>query len=490
MTMQIEKNDDRKLAKVIGLLVGLGLFVLFLFTPHPGDLSRDAWLVAGVALLMAVFWITEALPLPITAMLPLPIIPMLGVAPLNEVTVSYSHPIIFLFVGGFLVALAMEKWRLHERIALAVLKTFGSKLNRLVGGFAAVTAFLSMWISNTATTLMMIPIALSIIDVVERSHTGSAHSSHKFSCVLLLSIAYGASAGGMATLVGTPPNAFLAGFLKQTHGIEIGFSDWIVMALPLSIVLLGFIWLLLTKILFRIGSDSNPEIRDRIGTLSKDLGPMCKGEKLTAIFFLLLVIGWVFRPWLASHFPNLGLTDTTVAMLIGLSLFLCPVDWRRGKFLMDWEWGKKLPFGILLLFGGGFALAGLIDSSGLATWIGIQLSVLEQMPHIVIVISMIVLLVVLTEITSNTATTATFLPIVSALAITLGKDPLLLTVPAALAASCAFMLPVATPPNTIIFSSGRVGVTDMVKVGFVLNLISVVLITIVSYTLLVWIFLS
>jgi len=487
----VDQNDvvsnSNRLPK-IGWVVGILFFLIMLQLPSPEGLSRDAWCVAALSLLMATLWITEAIPLPATALLPIPLVPLLGVSTVQETVVSYSHPIIFLFMGGFIVALAMERWKLHQRIALLVLRFSGDRPAFLIGGFMTVSAFLSMWVSNTATTLMMLPIAVSVVATVKSGRVGNTQVESILPKALMLSLAYGASAGGMATLVGTPPNAFFAGFVEETYGIEVGFLDWMAVGLPISILLLIMIWLMLTKIIFNVGKDPIIGVRTVIDEQLKTQGKLSQGEILVGGVFLTLAALWILRPWINAVFPALQLSDTVIGMTIGLSTFLIPVDWRKGVFLMDWEWGKKIPFGILLLFGGGLTLASLIQKSGLSIWIGQQLGGLSVFPTIVIVLVMVLLVIFITELTSNTATTATFLPIAGALAITLGEHPLMLVIPATLAVSCAFMLPVATPPNAIVFSSGYLSQRDMTRVGFGLNIIGVMFVTLIAYTVMMWVF--
>ena len=478
--------------RLTGLAVGIPLFVVMLFTPPPADLGVDAWRVAAVGLLMAIFWVTEALPLPATALLPLPLFPLLGVVPISETASPYANPVIFLFMGGFVVALAMQRWRLHERIALLVLRSVGDRMDYLVGGFMLATAALSMWVSNTATTLMMLPIALSIVALYEEREPAQAGGRRSgptaFPSALLLSVAYGATAGGMATLVGTPPNAFLAGFMRQTYGIEIGFAQWMAMALPLSIVMLFIIWWLMTRVIFDLKGRVIEGAHELISQRAARQGKMSTGEVRVAVLFALLATAWVLRPWLSKLVPGLNLDDTVIAMAAAILAFLIPVDIKRGEFLMNWEWAQRLPFGVLILFGGGLTLAAAISRTGLAEWIGAQLAVVGGLPPVLIVVAMITILIFLTELTSNTATTAAFLPIVAALAISLGEHPLLLVVPAALAASCAFMLPVATPPNAIVFASGQLSIAQMARAGILLNLVAIVVITIVAYSALLLVF--
>ncbi len=472
----------------IGWVSGIVLFLFMLQIPAPEGLSRDAWCVAALALLMATLWITEAIPLPATALLPIPLVPLLGLSSVKETVVSYSHPIIFLFMGGFIVALAMERWKLHQRIALVVLRFSGDRPSFLIGGFMAVSAFLSMWVSNTATTLMMLPIAVSVVATIKSGQIGNNQIATALPKALMLSLAYGASAGGMATLVGTPPNAFFAGFVKETYGIEVGFLDWMAVGLPISLLMLVMIWLMLTKIIFNLGKDPIAGVRTVIDQQLRAQGKLSRGEMLVGGVFVTLAAMWILRPWINTVFPDLQLSDTVIGMTVGLATFLIPVDWRKGVFLMDWDWGKKIPFGILLLFGGGLTLASLIQKTGLSIWIGEQLGSLAIFPTIVIVLAMVLLVILITELTSNTATTATFLPIAGALAITLGEHPLMLVIPATLAVSCAFMLPVATPPNAIVFSAGYLSQKDMTRVGFGLNIIGVIFVTLVAYTVMMWVF--
>ena len=478
--------------RLAGLAIGIPLFVVMLLLPPPETLSTEAWRVAAVGVLMAIFWVSEALPLPVTAMLPLPLFPLLGVAAIKEAAAPYANPVIFLFMGGFVVALAMERWRLHERIALFVLKSVGDRMDYLVGGFMLATAALSMWVSNTATTLMMLPIALSIVALYKEREQSSVASNHGkrtlFPSALLLSVAYGATAGGMATLVGTPPNAFLAGFMRQTYGIEIGFAQWMAMALPLSILLLFIIWWLITRVIFRLKGRVIEGAHELIKERAARQGSMSTGEVRVAVLFVLLAAAWVLRPWLSKLAPGLGLNDTVIAMIAAILAFLIPVDLKRGEFLMNWEWAQRLPFGVLILFGGGLTLAAAISKTGLAEWIGAQLAVVGGLPPVLIVMVMITILIFLTELTSNTATTAAFLPVVAALAISLGEHPLLLVAPAALAASCAFMLPVATPPNAIVFASGNLTIGQMARAGVLLNIIAIAVITMIAYSALLVVF--
>ena len=479
-------------ASLYGLVTGMAVFVVMLLIPAPEGLNTAAWRVAAVATLMAIFWVTEAVPLPVTALIPLAAFPLLGVMPIKTSAAPYANPVIFLFMGGFVIALAMERWRLHERIALLVLKSVGERMDRLVGGFMLATAGLSMWVSNTATALMMLPIALSITSLYKERDTSTDTSirsgSTAFPSAILLSVAYGATAGGMATLVGTPPNAFLAAFMLQDYGIDIGFAQWMAMALPLSILMLAIIWWLITRVIFDLKGRTITGAQALIRERADSQGSMSTGEKRVAMLFALLALGWISRPWIAKLIPGIALNDAVIAISAAILAFVIPVDLRRGVFLMNWDWAKRLPFGVLILFGGGLSLAGAISKTGLAQWIGIQLEVFGGLPPVLIVMAMITILIFLTELTSNTATTAAFLPVVAALAITLGENPMLLVAPAALAASCAFMLPVATPPNAIVYASGHLTIAQMARAGALLNIIAIAVITLVAYSALLVVF--
>jgi sodium-dependent dicarboxylate transporter 2/3/5 len=473
--------------RVIGLVLGFGIFALMLVSPPPAGLPVVGWHVAAVASLMAIFWMTEALPVAATALIPLDAFPILGVRTIGETTAPYANPLVFLFLGGFVIALTMQRWNLHSRIALALLARAGDRMDILIAAFMGVTAFLSMWVSNTATTLMMIPIVLSVTILATGQSSAPVPNlgpKAQFAPALLLSVAYGASIGGMGTLVGTPPNAFLAAFMFERYGLTIGFAQWLMLGLPLVIIMLFIIWFLLTRVVFRLKGAHVGEASAVIDEHRRDLGPITNAQKLTACLFVTTALLWVTRPWIAKTLGWPGLDDTVIAIGATLAAFIIPVNWRRGIFLMDWDHAAKFPWGILILFGGGLTLAAAIGKTGLAGWIGSQLTIFAGLPPILVILAVVALVIFLTELTSNTATTATFLPVMAALAITLGENPLLLAVPAALAASCAFMLPVATPPNAIVFGAGHLSVPQMARAGFLLNLAGIVVITLVAYSLL------
>ncbi len=456
-------------------------------------LSPDGRAVAAAGALMAVLWMTEGLPLPATSLLPLVLFPVAGVLPFDQAAVPYASQYIFLFLGGFMIAQAIERWGLHRRIALGIVCAVGTEPPRLIAGFMLATALLSMWISNTACTMMMLPIALSVSGLLAAPRQEGEEESwppvDNFSVSLLLGVAYAASIGGMGTLIGTPPNALLAGFLAE-RGIVIGFAQWMAMGLPLVAVMLCLTWLLLTQVVFPAHRANAPEGSEAIYRARDRLGRTSRGEWIVLGVFVATAATWVVRgplshwTWLVERVPAVGnLNDATIAMAGALALFAIPVDRKRGQFALDWETAAKIPWGILLLFGGGLSLAAAAGASGLTEWIGGSVRCFSGVSTVVLMLVVSLLVIFLTELTSNTATSAAFLPIGFGLALGLDVEPMLLLVPSTLAASCAFMLPVATPPNAIIFGSGRVTIGQMAKAGFWLNLTIIALIPPLMYTL-------
>ena len=464
------RHGGRGLRALLALAAGPALFLAVMALPAPMGLSPGGWTVAAVAGWMALWWLTQAVPLPATALLPAILFPLLGVTDMKATTSAYGHPLVFLFLGGFVIALTMERWNLHRRIAIRIIAVAGTQPARLTAGFMAATALLSMWVSNTATTLMMVPIALSVIAFVDGDDAEDgdtpAPAKDRFARGLLLSIAYAASIGGTATLIGTPPNAFLAGYMGQNHGIEIGFAQWMALGLPVALVLLIAAWLLLTKVTCRADDLAQGPIQDGIARAHGELGPIGRGEALTALLFLAVALTWMFRPLIDDVVP---LNDTAIALIGAVAAFAIPVDLKTRSFLMDWSHAARLPWGILILFGGGLSLAGAIQETGLAHWLGGLFAEGGALPLIAVLLLITGMVVFLTEITSNTATAAVFIPVAAALAATLGFEPMVFAVPVALAASCAFMMPGATPPNAIVFAAGRLDVAHMCAAGVFLN---------------------
>jgi solute carrier family 13 (sodium-dependent dicarboxylate transporter), member 2/3/5 len=467
----------------IGLVAGPLTMLVLLLAPAPADMGDAAWRTAALGTLMAVWWATEALPIAATALLPLALFPLMGVLPMRATAAPYANPLIFLFLGGFIIALAMQRWGLHKRIALLVVRAVGTRPHRLVLGMMLASAFVSMWVSNTATAVMMLPIGLSVVQLVrpDAEHGPADPVDVNFAVCLMLGIAYAASIGGLATLIGTPPNALLAGFMLETYGVEIGFSQWLSVGLPLVIATLPLTWLILTRVAFPITVREIPGGRDAIEAEYRRLGPMSRGETWVGVVFLCAATLWIVRPLIEGVVP--GLTDTGIAIAAAIALFAIPLDRHWSAFVMDWETAVKLPWGVLLLFGGGLALAEAVTITGLASWIAAAMGGLNALPTILVVALITAVIIFLTELTSNTATAAAFLPLIASLAIGLGENPLLLVVPAAIAASCAFMMPVATPPNAIVYGSGYVTIPQMVRAGWWLNLMFIAAITLLAYSL-------
>jgi len=478
--MSQNEKPGSALYQRVGLFLGPVVALIVATTFAPEGLPPEATLVAAIGLLMAIWWATEALPVAITAFLPLVALPILGVAPIREIAAPYAHPIIYLFFGGFVIALAIERCGLHRRIALAVFALAGADARGLVAGFMIAAAFVSMWISNTSTTLMLLPIAVSVVTVIgETMPSLSLKQRDNFGISLLLGLAYGATLGGLATLVGTPPNAFMVGFMEDNYDIQIDFARWMLVGLPVSLTMLPLAWLLLTRVMFPIDFKASDEAIRYIQNMRESLGSMSKAEVRTALLFLFLVAGWLSRSWI-SDLPFIGeISDTGIAMVAAIAAFLIPSG-KKGEALMTWDTMSKLPWGVLILFGGGLALAAAITSSGLALWMGQQLAVLGTVNTVLLIIAATALVILLTELTSNLATTATFLPVIAAIGVETGQDPLIYVIPVTLAASCAFMLPVATPPNAVVFSSGLVAIPTMARVGLALNIIAVAVLSVVS----------
>ncbi len=452
----------------------------------------------GIMIWMALWWLTEAVDISVTALLPIALFPILGAATIKAATAPYANEYIFLFMGGFLIALSMQRWGLDRRIALITLKLVGAKPVNMIGGFMLVTAVLSAFVSNTATTAMMLPIALSVIDLVRRNKIRQtmpetaalpASADHNFALCLMLGVAYAASIGGIATIIGTPPNAILAGFIKETYGETISFARWLVIGVPLAVVFLPITWFLLTRVLYPIRLERIEGGRELIAREHAQLGPMKPGEWVTLIVFLLAAVAWILRTIIERHIP--GVSDPGIAIIAAMLLFVIPVDLKKRTFTMNWSTATKLPWGILILFGGGLSLAAAVKVNGVAQFIGSTVPTLQGLAEtqglrtLLLIVLVTTGVIFLTELTSNTATTTTLLPILAAIAVGLGLHPYLLIVPAAIAASCAFMMPVATPPNAIVFGSGYITIPQMCKAGLWLNLIGIALVTLLAYAIIV-----
>lgn len=473
-------EDRQALHQKVGLAAGPIAAILVLLLFRPESLSEAGRATAAAATLMAIWWATEAVPVAVTALLPLVLFPLFGISPIAEIAPAYAHPTIYLFLGGFVIALAIERAGLHRRVALLVFRIVGVNGKSLVGGFMIAAALLSMWISNTSTTLMLLPIVMSVVVVIRDTMSHLTDTQRRdFETAMLLGLAYGATLGGMTTLVGTPPNAFMSGFMQTTYNVEIDFARWMLVGVPLAVIMLPLSWLVLTRILFKVEFKSSPAAREHISGLMRDLGPVTTAEYRIGIVFVLLVVGWLARKPIAAMTGVAELSDAGVAMAAALATFLVPSGSRTGN-LMTWDDTSRLPWGVLILFGGGLALAAGMSSSGLTLWIGQQLAPLGQMHIAILIIAATAIVIFLTELTSNLATTATFLPVMAALAVETGSDPLIFVIPVTLAASCAFMLPVATPPNAIVFSSGCLSIPRMIRAGIALNAVGVAILSLIA----------
>ena len=461
----------------IGLVAGPLAFAAMLLAPAPPGLGEAGWRVAAAGVWIGVWWMTEALPLAATALLPLLLFPLLGAGTAAQAAAPYADPIVFLFLGGFMLALAMQRWGLHRRIALTIMRGMGDRPAGLVLGTMAATAFISMWVNNTATVLMMLPIGLSVIDLVDRCEADEPN----FAPALLLGIVYAAAVGGLGTLIGTPPNALLAGFLEKTYGIRVDFVEWMKVGVPLVVLLLPLSWLIVTRLVVPLGRAPIAGSRAFLRAERQALGPATRPEWIVAVTFVAADALWVARPMLEGVVP--GLSDAGIAVGAAVLLFALPAGRGRGRVL-TWETAGRLPWEVLLLFGGGLSLADAVGRSGLAAWIGSGLGAAGRWPDLALAVAVALVLVALSEVASNTAAAVTFLPVIASLAVSQGESPLALAVVATLAASGGFILPVASPPNAIAFGTGKVSMRQMVRGGIVMDLLFALLLPLLALLLL------
>jgi len=466
-------------SKTIGLILGPIAFILTLLFFHPEGLNPKANAVLAATLWIAIWWITEAVDIAVTALLPIILFPLTGGLSLSETTAAFGHKYVFLYLGGFVIAIAIEKWNLHKRIALNIINFIGTNVVSIILGFMVATAFMSMWISNTATSVMMLPIGMAIVAQLQDNPDTIEDENLIFGKALMLAIAYSASIGGMSTLIGTPPNLVLAGVVEETFGYEISFAQWFKFGFPISMILLFLCWQYLTRFAFKFKQKSFPGGRTEITKQLTALGKISYEEKLIATVFAATAIAWITRSYLLKPIIP-AIDDTIIAMISAMIIFLLPTK-KGDRRLLTWQEATKLPWGILILFGGGMALAAGFKNSGLALWIGSQMTLLEGVAILLLVLCLIAAVNFLTEITSNLATTAMLLPILYPMAKTINVHPFILMVSATVAASCAFMLPVATPPNAVVFGSGYLRIPDMVKAGIWMNILSIILLTLFVY---------
>ncbi|SFE50160.1 SLC13 family permease [Alteribacillus iranensis] len=465
-------------AQLVGLILGPLLFLITMLFFHPEGLSGEARAVLASTLWIATWWITEAIPIPATSLLPIILLPITGALDGDTVVSSYGNDIIFLFLGGFFIAAAMEKWNLHKRMALTIIGLIGTSTRKIILGFMIATGFLSMWVSNTAAVMMMVPIGLAITYQVSEALKGEeAKELPKFEKAIIFGIGYSGTIGGLGTLIGTPPNIILAGTVNQLFGVEITFASWMLFAAPLVFILIISAWMYLTRIVYPLNLQQLPGGRELIQREKSALGTITYEEKAVLGVFLFAAFMWITRTFIWQDIVGVPrISDGIIAVTATVLLFLIPAKKTEATKILEWHDSKEIPWGILLLFGGGLAIASGFSETGLSNWIGEQLTILEGMQFIVIVLVATTIVLFLTEITSNTATGTMILPVVASLALALNVHPYALMVPCAMAANCAFMLPVGTPPNAIIFGTGKLKIIEMVKNGFWLNILAVILI--------------
>ena len=461
-----------------GMIGGIFLAVaVYLITPV--DLGHEIRVTAAIAVLMGAWWITEAAPLAGTAMLPLILFPAFGAAELSDVATSYASSTILLFLGGFLLALALQRWNLHKRIAIHIVLRVGVKPTRLIAGFMIATALLSMWVSNTATAMMMIPMGMSLVRMLEGE--GVLPEKSKFGTGLVVSIAYGASIGGFGTLIGSPVNVVVAGYIRETLNYPLTFLQWMMVGVPVVIAFTAIGYFLIAHVLWKPEIDEIPDGRKMFEDQLASLGTMSAGERVVTAVFVLTAGSWILVPMIAPE--GFWLTDTAIALIAGVAVMVLPAKPRQGVMVMSWKDTHEMPWDVLMLIGGGLALSAQITSSGLAAAMGDALTVLGGVPQWLMLLVVAALLLCLTELTSSTATVAAFVPVVGGLALALGQDPVPLVIAAALTCTCSFMLPVGTPPNALAFSTGAVTMNQLMRTGVWMNLCSLVLVMVISLTL-------
>jgi solute carrier family 13 (sodium-dependent dicarboxylate transporter), member 2/3/5 len=474
--------------RITGMGGGMLLFVIMVVSSPPEGLSAEGWYTAAIALLMAVWWATEVIPIPVTALLPLVLFPVFNISGITAAATPYANPMIFLFMGGFILAIGMLEWNLHRRIALNIIALIGSKPRSIILGFIVATAFISMWVSNAAATMMMLPIALSVIDLT-KGHEKSEINRQQyvyFSVALMLAVAYAANVGGLGTVIGTPTNALMIGFVAESYNIEISFLEWMLIGIPVVFLGLPIIYYSLTYITFPITFKTLPGGKEYIHSELKNLGGFSRGESLVAAVFGFTALLWILRPMVEKWLP--GISDAGIALFGAILLFLIPVNFKAGRFVLSWKAASKLPWDILILFGGGLSLAGAIQRTGLAEWMGGYFAGLSFLPFAIVIFIVTLVVLLFTNLASNSATAAAFLPVMGSVAIGMGEDPLQLAIPVAVAASCVFMLPVGTPPNAIVYGSGVFTIPQMVKAGIWLNLFFAMLLTLLTRYLFVLFF--
>ncbi len=479
-------SKQLSLPKSIGFVAGPVFAFTIASNAAPSGLSIQGWWTTAIACWMAIWWITEAVPLAATALIPVVAFPITEIKSLAEIVESYTHPLIFLFLGGFLLARTVNIWGLDRRLAESAIALSGTSPPRLVAAIMLVTAFLSMWVSNTATAMVMLPIGLSLISLFNQH---DLEVSENFEPALLLGIAYAATIGGIGTIIGTPPNALFVAFMESSYDIQISFLRWMAVGLPLVVILLPLSWLLLTKYAFKLDSRIPLQLDKAIRQHISSHQPLTRPQVMVSMLLCTVAGAWVLRPLIVQLAPWLPVTDAGIAMTGAIIAFVIPANIKRGQFLLDWKQASNIRWDVLILFGGGLALASAISGTDLASWIGHWLNSLEFLNYALFLLLLGVIIVVVGELASNTAMAAVFLPIAGAAAASMNLSPLALTLPVTLFATLGFMLPVATPPNAIVFSSGALRVQQMMKAGIVLDILGVVIVSVGILSFDLWTFL-
>ncbi len=475
-------SNKHHFIKLLPLLLGPVLFTAVLFIPTKAGFTYPMKTLVASTLWIAVWWITEVVPLAATSLLPLILFPAFGILPFEQTAIGYANNVVFLFMGGFMIAVTMQRWGLHRRIALNIVKYIGTNPSRLILGFMVATGFMSMWISNTATAVMMMPVGLAVIKEVSGADSdgGSSGKKYGFGTTLMLGIAYAASIGGVATLIGSPPNAIFASVAGALYGVEITFTQWFIYGFPIAVIFLIIAWVCLILKTSSSSLDQPVGAKDAIDKELQLLGPVSKGEKITAVIFLFTGLAWIFRSlFLQSIMPFLS--DAMISMIAMMLMFVIPVNMNKGIFLLDWETAAKIPWGILILFGGGIAIANGFTETGFAGWLGNSLSIAQSAPLIVVLLMVVTLIILLSNVTSNTGTISMMLPVAASLAVGMSVNPFSIMIAATTAVSFVFMRPVGTPPNAVVFGSGYVTIPQMAKFGMILTVISIILITLITY---------
>jgi sodium-dependent dicarboxylate transporter 2/3/5 len=476
--------------KLVGLAAGPVLFLLILNLVEPGVLSEKSITVLALGAWMVTWWATEAMPIPVTALLPMIVFPLTTVSTVREASAPYGDPVIFLFMGGFILALGLERHKLHQRIALGLIRLTGTSGNGIILGFILSTALISMWISNTATAIMMLPIATSVTALLAGEVGGHKDDPRfqKFATGLMLAIAYSASIGGMATIIGTPPNVVMVGFMKRFYNLDVSFTSWMIVGIPMMVLTLAACYWLITRVLFVNNLPSIEGSRELIQRKYEELGRLTREEKRVLAVFSVTCFFWIFRQNINSLIGKNLLDDTTIAMAGGVLMFLMPIDLGKQKFLLEWSDMKELPWGILLLFGGGLCLADGMEKSGLVQIVGNYFSQQKDIHPAVLIITLTAISMGLTELMSNVALVTIFIPVVFGIADGFHINPIWLSIPVTFASSCAFMMPISTPPNAVLFATGHIRMKDMMRTGIFLNLMSLGIITLLGLTVVQWVF--